>query len=138
MFQGALIEGISGEFRGGRLVRLHAKRKAQRDFFADFLFAIKDADRLGEVALVDSTSRIGKAGRIYYNTLLDENAAAHMAFGTGFAHTRSNHETSRSARGVNRSDAHVDVMIGSEDLEATGVAAKGRRVPLIAAGIWQI
>ena len=138
MFQGTLIEGISGEFRGGRLVRLDAKRKAQRDFFADFLFAIKDADRLGEVALVDSTSRIGKAGRIYYNTLLDENAAAHMAFGTGFAHTRSNHETSRAARGVNRSDAHVDVMIGTDELEATGVAAKDRRVPLIAAGTWQI
>jgi aminopeptidase len=138
MFQGTLIEGLSGEFRGGRLVRLDAKRKPQRDFFADFLFAIKDADRLGEIALVDSTSRIGRAGRIYYNTLLDENAAAHMAFGTGFAHTRSNHETSRAARGVNRSDAHVDVMIGTDDFEATGVAAKGRRVPLIADGTWQV
>jgi aminopeptidase len=138
MFQGTLIEGISGEFRCGRLVRLDAKRKAQRDFFADFLFAIKDADRLGEIALVDSSSRIGKAGRIYYNTLLDENAAAHMAFGTGFAHTRTNHDTNRAARGVNRSDAHVDVMIGTEDFEATGVGAKGRRVPLIAGGTWQI
>ena len=99
MFQGQLIDGISGEFRGGRLVRLDAKRKADRDFLADFLFAIKDADRLGEVALVDSSSRIGKAGRIYYNTLLDENAAAHIAFGSGFAHTRADHETSpRRAR----------------------------------------
>jgi aminopeptidase len=138
MFQGTLIEEISGEFRGGRLVRLDAKRKAQRDFFADFLFAIKDADRLGEVALVDSSSRIGKAGRIYYNTLLDENAAAHIAFGMGFAHTRSNNETRRAARGVNRSDAHVDVMIGTDDFEATGVNARGRRVPLIADGSWQI
>jgi aminopeptidase len=138
MFQGTLIEGISGEFRGGRLVRLNAKGKVPRDFFADFLFAIKDADRLGEIALVDSSSRIGKAGRIYYNTLLDENAAAHIAFGTGFAHTRSGHETNRAARGVNRSDAHVDVMIGTDDFEATGVAAKGRRVPLIADGLWQI
>ena len=138
MFQGMLIEEISGEFRSGRLVRLDAKRKAQRDFFADFLFAIKDADRLGEIALVDSTSRIGKARRIYYNTLLDENAAAHMAFGMGFAHTRSNHEASRAARGVNRSDAHVDVMIGTDDFEATGIGARGRRVPLIADGCWQI
>lgn len=137
MFQGTLVEGISGEFRGGRLVRLDAKGKAQRDFFADFLFAIKDADRLGEIALVDSTSRIGKTRRIYYNTLLDENAAAHIAFGMGFAHTRSNHETSRAVRGVNRSDAHVDVMIGTDDFEATGIA-RGRRVPLIADGVWQI
>ena len=138
MFQGTLIEGISGEFRGGRLVRLDAKRKAQRDFFADFLFAIKDADRLGEVALVDSGSRIGQAGRIYYNTLLDENAAAHMAFGTGFSHTRADHETNRARRGVNRSDAHVDVMIGTDDFEATGLGAGGRRVLLIAEGEWQI
>jgi aminopeptidase len=136
MFQGQLIDGISGEFRGGRLVRLHAKKG--RDFLADFLFEIKDADRLGEVALVDSSSRIGKAGRIYYNTLLDENAAAHMAFGSGFAHTRRNHEQTRAARGVNYSEAHVDVMIGTSDFEATGIGARGRRVQLIADGVWQI
>ena len=136
MFQGTLVEGISGEFQAGRLVRLEAKRKADRDFLADFLFAIKDADRLGEVALVDSSSRIGKAGRIYYNTLLDENAAAHIAFGSGFAHTRTNHQTSRAERGVNRSLAHVDVMIGTDDFEATGhrsprpprAADRGRRL----------
>jgi aminopeptidase len=136
MFQGQLIDGISGEFRGGRLVRFDAKRG--RDFFADFLYAVKDADRLGEVALVDSSSRIGKAGRIYYNTLLDENAAAHIAFGSGFAHTRADHEKTRAARGVNNSDAHVDVMIGTSDFEATGIGARGRRVPLIADGLWQI
>ena len=138
MFQGTLIERIAGEFRGGRLVRLDAKRKAERDFLADFLFAIRDADRLGEVALVDTSSRIGKSGRIYYNTLLDENAAAHIAFGAGFAHTRAGYETNQAQRGVNRSDAHVDVMIGTDDFEATGVAPRGRRVPLIAEGEWQI
>ena len=136
MFQGTLVEGISGEFRDGRLVRLDAKKG--RDFLADFLFEIKDADRLGEVALVDSSSRIGKANRIYYNTLLDENAAAHIAFGSGFAHTRAAHEKTRAARGVNRSDAHVDVMIGTSGFEATGFAARGRHVPLIAGGVWQI
>jgi leucyl aminopeptidase (aminopeptidase T) len=61
-----------------------------------------------------------------------------MAFGTGFAHTRTGYETNQAQRGVNRSDAHVDVMIGTDDFEATGVAAKGRRVPLIADGTWQI
>lgn len=136
MFQGQLIDGISGEFRGGRLVRLDAKQG--RDFFADYLFEIKDADRLGEVALVDSSSRIGKAGRIYYNTLLDENAAAHIAFGSGFAHTRREHDQTRAERGVNRSEAHVDVMIGTSDFDATGIGARGRRVQLIADGVWQI
>ena len=136
MFQGTLVDGISGEFRGGRLVRFDAKEG--RDFFADFLHAIKNADRLGEIALVDSTSRIGKAGRIYYNTLLDENAAAHIAFGVGFAQTREGHEKTRAARGVNESDAHVDVMVGTPDFEATGIGKRGRRVPLMADGLWQI
>lgn len=138
MFQGRIINGIEGEFRGGRLVRLDAKGKADRDFLATFLFSIKNADRLGEIALVDRHSRIGKANRVYYNTLLDENAAAHIAFGAGFPHTRTNHGTSNAARGVNRSQAHVDVMIGSDAFEATGIGARGRRVPLIAGGEWQV
>jgi aminopeptidase len=138
MFQGRIIEGISGEFRNGRLTRLAAKGKANRDFLADFLFSIKDADRLGEIALVDRHSRVGQANRIYYNTLLDENAASHIAFGSGFPHTRMDHQTSKARRGVNRSQAHVDVMIGSDDLEATGIGARGRRVPLIADGEWQV
>ena len=138
MFQGRLIDGIAGEFRGGRLVRLDAKGKADREFLAGFLYAIGNADRLGEVALVDSSSRIGRAGRTYYNTLLDENAAAHIAFGSGFEHTRANFATNTAQRGVNRSKAHLDVMIGTDDLEATGIAARGRRIPLIAGGEWRI
>jgi len=138
MFQGRLIEDIAGEFRGGRLVRLKAKRAADRDFLSGFLGSIKDADRLGEVALVDRSSRIGQAQRIYYNTLLDENAAAHMAFGSGFPHTRKNHQQTTARRGVNRAKAHLDVMIGTDDFEATGIAARGRRVPLIVDGDWQV
>ena len=88
-FGGRVIEELSGEFRGGRLVRLEAKRQADRDWFARYLAAIPNADRLGEIALVDSSSRIGQTGLIYYNGLLDENAAAHMAFGSGFAKTRT-------------------------------------------------
>jgi aminopeptidase len=138
MFQGTLIEGISGEFRGGRLVKLEAKREADRDFLAGFLHSIDGADRLGEVALVDSSSRIGRSKRTYYNTLLDENAAAHIAFGSGFAFTRRKNEGERGRRGVNRARAHLDVMIGTDDLEATGIAARGRRVPLIRDGTWQV
>ena len=138
MFQGQVIENISGEFRSGRLVRLRAKREADRDFLSGFLGSIADADRLGEVALVDRSSRIGRAHRTYYNTLLDENAAAHIAFGAGFAHTRRNHQQTRARRGVNRSKAHLDVMIGTDDFDATGIAARGRRVPLIADGEWQV
>jgi len=133
-FRGRLIEGLRGEFAGGRLVRLEADSDADRDFVAAYIDTDKNGRRLGEVALVDSSSRIGQAGRVYYNTLLDENAATHIAFGSGFGGTR----VEKPARGVNRSAMHLDVMIGSPDLQVTGINASGRRIPLITDGAWQI
>jgi len=135
-FGGRMIEGLAGEFRGGRLVRLEAKRASDRDWLARFFSATPNADRLGEIALVDASSRIGQAGRIYYNGLLDENAAAHMAFGSGFAKTRTV-PIGRSRYGVNRSRTHIDVMIGTDALNAFGVTQSGRRVPLVSDGAWQ-
>jgi aminopeptidase len=134
-FSGRVIEGLAGEFRGGRLVRLKAKREADRDWLARYLAAIPNAERLGEIALVDASSRIGQTGRIYYNGLLDENAAAHMAFGSGFAKTRTV-PIARKRYGVNRSKTHIDVMIGTDALNAFGVTQKGRRVALVADGAW--
>src|SRR5581483_10279200 len=81
-FRGRLIHGLRGEFSNGRLVRLEADSDADRDFVASFIDTDRMGRRLGEVALVDASSRIGQTGRIYYNTLLDENAAAHFAFGS--------------------------------------------------------
>jgi aminopeptidase len=136
-FQGREIAGIAGEFRAGRLVRLEAERDEDRELLAAFLDADPGARRLGEVALVDRSSRIGATGRTYFNTLLDENAAAHIAFGFGFEAARARRE-GRRASPVNRSTLHLDVMIGTDDLEASGVAADGRRVPLLAGGSWQL
>ena len=133
-FRGRLIRGLRGEFSNGRLVRLEADSADQRDFVAAYIDTDRNGRRLGEVALVDASSRIGQTGRIYYNTLLDENAAAHIAFGSGFGGTR----TETPARGVNRSTIHLDVMIGSKELEATGIDGRGRRIPLIREGSWQI
>ena len=133
-FRGRLIEGLRGEFTKGRLVRLEADSDDDRDFVAAFIDTDRMGRRLGEVALVDASSRIGQTGRIYYNTLLDENAAAHIAFGSGFGGTRSQ----TPARGLNRSAIHLDVMIGGPELEATGFDGRGRRVPLIREGAWQI
>ncbi len=136
-FGGRVIEDLAGEFRGGRLVRLKAKRSSDRDWLSRYLAAIPNAERLGEIALVDSSSRIGQTGRIYYNGLLDENAAAHMAFGSGFAKTRTV-PIGRKRYGVNQARTHIDVMIGTDDLEAVGITQKGRRVSLVAGGVWQI
>ena len=90
-FQGRLIDGLRGEFSNGRLVRLEADDDEERDFVAAYIDSDPSGNgrRLGEVALVDSTSRIGQSGRTYFHTLLDENAAAHIAFGAGFGGTRT-------------------------------------------------
>jgi aminopeptidase len=136
-FGGRMIEGLAGEFRGGRLVRLQAKRQSDRDWLARYLAATPGAERLGEIALVDSSSRIGQTGRIYYHGLLDENAAAHMAFGSGFAKTRTV-PIGRKRYGVNRSKMHLDVMIGTDALNAWGVTQAGRRVALVLDGAWQL
>jgi aminopeptidase len=134
-FQGRTIEGIAGEFRNGRLVRLEAAREDDRDLLAAFLDSDRNARRLGELALVDRSSRIGRTGRVYANSLIDENAVAHMAFGLGFDETRG---PDADRRTVNRSRVHLDVMIGSDELEATGIAADGTRVPLVRNGAWDI
>jgi aminopeptidase len=131
-----VIDGLAGEFRGGRLVRLQAKREADRDWLARYLGAIPNADRLGEIALVDASSRIGQTGRIFYNGLLDENAAAHIAFGSGFAKTRTV-PIGRQRHGVNRSKTHIDVMVGGDALNAWGLTQSGRRVGLVLDGAWQ-
>lgn len=133
-FRGRLIHGLRGEFSGGKLVRLEADSDDDRDFVAAYIYNDKGGRRLGEVALVDASSRIGQARRVYYNTLLDENAAAHIAFGSGFGGTR----TESPPRAVNRSATHLDVMIGSPKLEVTGIDSRGRRIPLIRDGHWTI
>jgi aminopeptidase len=135
-FRGRLIRGLRGEFRNGWLVRLDADSRKDRDFVAAYLDGDKTGHgrRLGEVALVDATSRIGLSGRTFFHTLLDENASAHIAFGQGFTGARA----TKPARGLNHSIVHLDVMIGGPELEVTGVTSKGRRLPLIADGFWQI
>jgi aminopeptidase len=132
LVQGRLLENLRGELRGGRLVRIDAKGRGG-DFVRRYLGSAANAGRLGEVALVDASSRIGRARRLYYNALLDENAVAHMAFGDGFPQTRSS-----GRKGLNRSELHVDVMIGGDELEATGVDGRGRRVALVRDGLWQV
>ncbi len=134
--EGRRIDGIEGEFRDGRLTRIGAHRPTDRLFLEDYFSRDDGAGRLGEVALLDRASRIGQTGRVYDTTLLDENAASHVAFGRGFDVARR--PDAEGERAVNASAIHVDVMIGTDDLEAVGVTADGRRVPLIAGGDWQL
>jgi aminopeptidase len=132
--RGRIYEDLAMEFRDGRLVRLDARTEDQRAALLGLLDIDEGGRRLGEVALVDASSRIGQRGRLYQDTLLDENQACHIALGLGFANCRQGRLDSPD---LNRSRAHIDVMIGSADVEVTGTTQSGETVPLIVDGTWR-
>jgi aminopeptidase len=120
-------------FEGGRAVEIDA------DHGADTLRHLSGRDagaaRLGEVALVDRESRIGHLGTVFFETLLDENAASHIALGQALDFAVAEPEDRQR---VNRSELHIDFMIGSDAVAVTGLTGDGREVPLLRAGRWQI
>ena len=129
---GVLITGLRVRFESGRAVEIDA------DDGAGTLRELSERDpgaaRLGEVALVDRESRIGQLGTVFYDTLLDENAASHIALGQGLDFAVDAEDRAR----VNRSELHVDFMVGSDDVSVTGVTVDGRDIPLLRDGAWQI
>jgi aminopeptidase len=92
------------------------------------------AARLGEVALVDGSGRIGPLDTVFYDTLLDENAASHVALGQAFAFAVGDVDRER----INTSMVHIDFMIGGVDVDVTGIAADGARLPVLRGGVWQL
>ncbi len=130
---GALITGLRVRFDGGRAVQIDADEGA--DTLRTLCARDEGAARLGEVALVDRESRIGHLGTVFFDTLLDENAASHIALGQGFEFAIGD-ETDRAR--VNHSELHIDFMIGSDAVSVTGVRPGGDEVPLLRHGVWQI
>jgi aminopeptidase len=129
---GAVIEGLRVRFEGGRAVQIDA------DTGADVLRgrAAKDegAARLGEVALVDKAGRIAESGSVFFNTLLDENAASHIALGNAYRNTVDKRHWDE----INESQIHIDFMIGSPEVVVWGVTTDGTEVPVLAGGDWQV
>jgi aminopeptidase len=138
LLQGRLVEGLRVRFESGRAVELHADEGEA--LIRAHVASDEGSCRLGEVALVDSSSRVGRTGLVYYDTLLDENAAAHIAFGRAIAETvpeaRSLSIEERRARGVNHSSLHTDFMIGSPEVSVAGLTAGGETVSVIEAGVF--
>jgi aminopeptidase len=130
---GALIDGIVVRFEGGRAVQIDA------DSNVDVLRAVaaKDegASRVSEVALVDGSGRIGPLDTVFWNTLLDENAASHIALGGAYDFVVE--DEAERAR-ANESEIHVDFMIGSPEVDVDGVSSDGEVVPVLRGGVWQI
>ncbi len=129
---GATITGLRVRFEGGRAVEIDADEGAA--VLGSLARQDDGGDRLGEVALVDRESRIGQLGTIFYDTLLDENAASHIALGQGLEFAVEG-DDARAA--MNASTIHVDFMIGSNEVAVTGMTAGDREVPLLRGGDWQ-
>jgi aminopeptidase len=85
------------------------------------------------VALVDDEGRIGKLDTVFYDTLIDENAASHIALGQGFPFLLPD----AVRDDVNESQIHIDFMIGSPEMTVTGITHDGERVPVLVHGKWQ-
>jgi aminopeptidase len=137
-YGGTLIEDFSFRFSGGRVVDLEAARGEA--VLRQLVETDPGAARLGEIALVPHSSPVSQSGRLFYNTLFDENAATHVALGSAYKFTLRGAETmdddAFAAAGGNRSVVHVDFMIGSSDLDIDGVRDDGVVEPLMRRGEW--
>ena len=130
---GTVVRGLEVRFEQGRAVEITADEGAE--VLRGRTQLDEGAARLGEVALVDRESRIGQLGTVFYETLLDENAASHIAFGSGFSWAV---ESDEDRARVNESAVHIDFMIGSDDVDVTGLTRDGERVPVLRGGVWQL
>jgi aminopeptidase len=130
---GTTITGLKVTFEGGRAVDVQA------DEGGEVLRGMTEIDagaaRLGEVALVDREGRIGPLGTVFYDTLLDENAASHIALGHGYLQGIGSEDDHPR---LNSSTIHTDFMIGSNEVAVTGTLGDGTEVPLLRDGSWQI
>jgi aminopeptidase len=129
---GTVVRGLRVRFEGGRAVEIEAE--TAQDTMRTLTSHDDGAARLGELALVDDEGRIGKLDTVFYDTLLDENAASHIALGQGFPFLLAEGTRERS----NESQIHIDFMIGSPELSVTGITAGGERVPVLVGGKWQV
>ena len=129
---GNIIRGLSVTFEGGVATQIDADEGA--DVMRGITQRDEGAARLGEVALVDGEGRIGPLGTVFYDTLLDENAASHIALGSAYAMCVGDEDKGA----INESIIHIDFMIGSPEVDVFGVTASGDEVPVLIGGAWQV
>jgi aminopeptidase len=136
---GTIVRDLALRFSGGEIVDVRASAGA--DAVRGELALDEFAKRLGEVALVDGESRVGQTGLVFYDTLFDENATCHIAYGLGGFGIDGidalNPDEAR-ARGINISVVHTDFMIGGPEVDVDGITKDGRRVPILREDVWQL
>jgi aminopeptidase len=135
---GGVVDGLEVSFEGGRAVDVKASAgaaavRAQLD-------TDEGARSLGEVALVDSDSRVRAAGVVFHDTLYDENAGSHVAWGQSFPFTVHDGVKRPAeelfALGLNRSAVHTDVVVGGPGVSVDGLTSDGTVVALISDNEW--
>jgi aminopeptidase len=135
---GAMVEGLRATFEAGRIVDVTAD--AGLDAVKAELETDDGARSLGEVALLDRSSRVAAANVIFHDTLYDENAGCHVAWGQSFAFAvkdgRALDPDTLFERGLNRSMVHTDVVVGGPGVSVDGIASDGSVVPLITDNEW--
>ena len=124
---GSVVSGIRVEFENGRAVGIDADQGA--DALRAAAASDDGASRLGEIALVDGEGRIGPLETMFFDTLIDENAASHIALGNGYDHPV---EDAADKKRINESRVHIDFMIGSPELAVDGITTPARVVPVSA------
>jgi aminopeptidase len=132
---GTIVEGLRLTFREGRVVDTQATRG--KEMVDVLLSSDAGASRLGEVGLVPSSSRIASKNILFYNTLLDENAASHVAFGQSYsACLESGDDAERD--GANSSALHIDCMLGDTQISVDGMLPNGTTLPVMRDGEFTI
>jgi aminopeptidase len=129
---GSIVRGLEVRFEGGRIADVSADEGA--DVVRGHLDSDENARFLGEVALVDGTSRIGKTGLTFFEGLYDENTTCHVAYGGAYAEAVEG----EPGEGVNMSNVHMDFMVGGPEVDVDGVLADGTVVPLLRRDVWQL
>jgi aminopeptidase len=131
---GRIVHDLELRFQDGRVTDVAASSGAE--VIAAQMETDEGARRLGEVALVDGSSGVGQLGLTFFNTLLDENATCHIAYGFGIE-TAVADEQDRQA-GLNTSSLHVDFMVGGPEVDVDGLERGGGAVPILRNDAFQI
>jgi aminopeptidase len=137
---GSVIRDLEVRFDGGRIVDVTAS--SGEDILRRQLETDEQARFLGEVALVDGGSAVKRTGLVFKDTLFDENASCHIAYGNGLPMAVEGADGKAPEEllelGVNVSGAHTDFMIGGPEVEVDGLTSSGEAVPLLRGEVWQL